>query len=266
MRRSPNAPRRLPYRAHVSRFTFHDPRFTFHGAFTLIELLVVIAIIAILAALLLPALASAKDRAKRINCLSNMRQLGIACQTYAGDNNGQLLIDTRGQPPNTWINANDDLTWMYPSLIPGLKTFVCPGTLNNVRPDVWITVGDEQLLADLYNNAAGGARGPNGHSYEVIGDVRNNKICQSFYNTYGEQYNEVFLGAKPGPSRFWLFHDSDDAGQNNVWDGPDNHGARGGNVTYGDGHSIWVKNWKPHNDEFRVTLDWAKSAHPLPGD
>jgi len=96
--------------SHASRFTPSVSRFS---GFTLIELLVVVAIIAILAAMLLPALAQARERARQATCISNLKQLGLAVLMYATNNNDCI--------PKAYDNVSGSWFWMdtYALYLPG---------------------------------------------------------------------------------------------------------------------------------------------------
>jgi prepilin-type N-terminal cleavage/methylation domain-containing protein len=240
--------------------------------FTLIELLVVIAIIAILAALLLPALSRAKVRAQRIQCVSNLKQLGLAWFMYSGDNNDRLLptvgqgalqiMTTNspycqpGNPGNQWIYGdvsifpaaiNVDLIrvgLIFP-YVPNVAVFKCPADRKqaaNGAPTV------RSMSMNGYMNPLNSSAPPKPANSPPA-------PLNGAYRMFKKQ-NDL---AKLGPANTWVLIDENPVSINDGWfcvdpsptaanwiDKPATYHDRAGGLSFADGHAE-IKQWRDHN-------------------
>jgi len=219
------------------------------GAFTLIELLVVIAIIAILAAMLFPALASAKERARRAACLNNVRQFILAAHIYAGDN--QELLPSGGTDNR---NKNDTHTPILSSEMKTnllhysstLKALDCPNLAKSferndgwrVHPDYGVAIGYHYLGGHPNTPWAP----PTGTTNAWISPQKTTEeptlTLVADLNIYAYSYQRILAPhAARGPV---VREDGDFEAAPETYDlTPKDIGAKGGNVGRIDGSAAW---------------------------
>jgi len=240
--------------------------------FTLIELLVVIAIIAILAAMLLPALSKAKQRAQGIACLNNTKQITLAWLMFPDDNNGTFVDN------NQWLDKADDMTWGNKAntsvgllmtntalLIPYIKSakvFKCPGDIyDDPTPGV-------RVRSYSMNGALGGhtptvkGPAPGGKTYFGSGGA-GDATKMSDLNFPGPTQVYVILDEHPDSINdgIYAFNPGCPPGSETWRDLPASFHDRAGSFSFADGHSE-IHKWLDGRTVQPVThVEWA-TTHP----